>query len=111
ESLARYDLAMRGSNEGLWDWDARTDELHISSRFRELSGVEAFALRTTPSQWIGNLHPDDVEAYRREMRAHLRGETAFLVSEYRRSLSLGTGAWTELARRERPRLPHGRIAG
>jgi len=116
ESLARYDLAMRGSNEGLWDWDARTDELHISSRFRELSGVDAVALRTTPSQWLGNLHPDDVEAYRRVMRAHLRGETAFSGLRvprqgHRRSLSLGAGAWTELARRDRPRLPHGGIAG
>src|SRR5690606_31151703 len=40
ESLERYDLAMRGSNEGLWDWNARTNELHISPRFKELTGLE-----------------------------------------------------------------------
>jgi PAS domain S-box-containing protein len=107
ESLARYDLAMRGSNEGLWDWDARTDELHISPRFRELSGIEAVALRTTPSQWIGNLHPDDVEAYRREMRAHLRGETDFLVSEYRVRGTDGRYRWV-LARGQSLRDESGR---
>jgi PAS domain S-box-containing protein len=108
ESLARYDLAMRGSNEGLWDWDARTDELHISSRFRELSGIEAVALRTTPSRWIGNLHPDDVEAYRREMRAHLRGETDFLVSEYRVKGTDGRYRWV-LARGQSLRDESGRV--
>jgi PAS domain S-box-containing protein len=108
ESLARYDLAMRGSNEGLWDWDARTDELHISPRFRELSGIEAVALRTTPSQWFGNLHPDDVEAYRREMRAHMRGETAFLVSEYRVKGTDGRYRWV-LARGQSLRDESGRV--
>jgi PAS domain S-box-containing protein len=108
ESLARYDLAMRGSNEGLWDWDARTDELHISPRFRELSGIEAVALRTTPSQWFGNLHPDDVEAYRREMRAHLRGETDFLVSEYRVRGTDGRYRWV-LARGQSLRDETGRV--
>jgi PAS domain S-box-containing protein len=108
ESLARYDLAMRGSNEGLWDWDARTDELHISPRFRELSGIEAVALRTTPSQWFGNLHPDDVEAYRREMRAHMRGETDFLVSEYRVRGTDGRYRWV-LARGQSLRDESGRV--
>jgi PAS domain S-box-containing protein len=108
ESLARYDLAMRGSNEGLWDWDARTDELHISSRFRELSGVEAVALRTTPSQWLGNLHPDDVEGYYRDVRAHLRGETAFFVSEYRVKGTDGRYRWV-LARGQSLRDESGRV--
>ena len=83
ESLERFDLAMRGSNEGLWDWDARSDELLISPRFKELSGLETNALQISPSEWTGNMHPDDVEGYRRTLRSHLRGEIRLLVSEYR----------------------------
>jgi PAS domain S-box-containing protein len=108
EALERYDLAMRGSNEGLWDWNARTDELHISPRFRELSGLATDAARITPDQWLGNLHPDDVENYRRVFRAHLRGETAFLTSEYRVKGSDGLFRWV-LARGQSLRDGHGRV--
>jgi len=82
-SVERYGLAMQGSNEGLWDWDARADELHISPRFKELAGLTTDADTISSGAWLGNMHPDDVEVYRRDVRAHLRGETAFLISEYR----------------------------
>ena len=29
----RYSLATRGSNDGIWYWDLRTDALHVSGRF------------------------------------------------------------------------------
>src|SRR6185437_15719161 len=50
ESLERYDLAMRGANEGLWDWDARTNRLHISDRFRELSALDTEASAILPEE-------------------------------------------------------------
>lgn len=34
-SLERYDLAMQGSNEALWDWDAASGMIRVPSRFRE----------------------------------------------------------------------------
>ena len=83
ESLERYDLAMRGANEGLWDWDARTNLLHISERFKELSALDTAADTIAPAEWIGNMHPDDGETYRRVLRAHLKGETPLLLQEYR----------------------------
>ena len=64
ESVERYDLAMRGANEGLWDWDAQTDQLHISPRFKELSGLETEATSIRSDEWMANLHPDDAERYR-----------------------------------------------
>jgi hypothetical protein len=83
ESIERYDLAARGANEGIWDWDARTDELHISPRFKQLSGLTTEASVIRPDDWFDNMHPDDVEGYRRDVQSHLRGETEYLVSEYR----------------------------
>lgn len=36
----RYALATRGSNDGIWDWDLRTDVLHVSERFHEILGLD-----------------------------------------------------------------------
>jgi PAS domain S-box-containing protein len=93
ESLERYDLAMRGANEGLWDWDARTNLLHISARFKELSALDTEATAIYPEEWMGNMHPDDVETYRRVLRAHLRGETGLLLQEYRIKGKDGAYRW------------------
>jgi PAS domain S-box-containing protein len=93
QSVERYDLAMRGSNDGLWDWDPRTDELHISARFRELTGLETEADTIKPGEWLANLHPDDLEPYLAGLRAHLKGESEFLNVEFRLRGSDGAYRW------------------
>jgi PAS domain S-box-containing protein len=93
ESIKRYDLAMHGSNEGLWDWDQRVDELHISPRFRELTGLRTNAETIKPADWLANLHPDDLEPYVTRLRAHLKGESEFLNVEFRLRGSDGTYRW------------------
>jgi PAS domain S-box-containing protein len=93
ESVDRYDLAMRGSNDGLWDWDQRADELHISPRFSELTGLKTDAETIKPADWLANLHPDDLEPYLKQLRAHLKGKSEFLSIEFRLRDSDGVYRW------------------
>ena len=93
QSVERYDLAMRGSNEGLWDWDQKADVLHISPRFKELFGLETEAETIKPAEWIASLHPDDLEPYLAHLKAHLRGETDFLNVEFRLRGADGRYRW------------------
>jgi len=82
-SEERYALAMKGANEGLWDWNARTNEIYLSDRARELAGLEADGASITPAAWFARIHPEDAELYRRPLVAHLRGDTPFYTAEYR----------------------------
>ena len=93
QSVERYDLAMRGSNEGLWDWDQKADVLHISPRFKELFGLETEAETIKPAEWIASLHPDDLEPYLAHLKAHLRGATDFLNVEFRLRGADGRYRW------------------
>ena len=53
----RYCLAVRGSSEGIWDWDIPTGRLYCSPRLRELLGhAEAPA---TIEAWGESIHQDD----------------------------------------------------
>jgi PAS domain S-box-containing protein len=93
ESVERYDLAMRGSNEGLWDWDQRTDKLLVSPRFKELAGLATDADTIEPEAWLTNLHPDDLGPYERALRAHLTGQSDALNIEFRLRRADGNYRW------------------
>lgn len=93
ESEERYALAMEGANEGLWDWDARTNEMYASSRFKSLIGRLDIEGTMPPEEWVKLIHPDDIESYREKMRAHLRGESGFLATEFRVEVTEGAYRW------------------
>jgi PAS domain S-box-containing protein len=92
-SEERYQLAVDGSNEGLWDWDLRTDRLFLSPRAQQLilPGI-AEPLRER-REWVDQLeyHPDDLPLVRRAIGGHLRGESSHFEIEYR--VRHHSGAW------------------
>lgn len=83
ESEERYALAMKGSNEGLWDWDINRNEVYLSPRIREIANLEFMPPRIPAGRWLTFIHPDDVVHYRAAVRSHFRGQTDFLQCEYR----------------------------
>ena len=40
ERTRRLDLIIRGANDGVWEWDFQTDELHVSRRWLTMFGGE-----------------------------------------------------------------------
>ncbi len=92
-SEERYQLAVEGSNEGLWDWDLKRDELFLSPRAQRLVHGEVGEALRPRREWIADAryHPDDVPVVRRAITDHLRGHTPHFVVEYR--LQHHSGAW------------------
>ena len=84
DSEERYVLALRGANEGMWDWNLETDTMHVSERFKELLSFNFEGNEISPAAaWQRRLHPDDRRRFRGEMNAHLRGETEFYETDVR----------------------------
>ncbi len=93
ESEERYALALRGANDGIWDWDLRSGRFYCSPRGQELLG---YAPEDTPDaigEWIGRVHPDDRAALRAGLDAHVAGETAHFESEHRLRAPDGAYRW------------------
>lgn len=94
ESEERYQLAVDGANEGLWDWDLPSDQLFLSPRAQQvLSLGPGGEPRRARRDWIARAtyHPDDVPRTRAALSAHLRGETPNFDVEYR--LRHADGSW------------------
>lgn len=93
DSEERYALAMQGSNDGLWDWDLRTNDIHVSGRLKSLVGINVDEARVTPELWQSYIDPSDLERVLDSLRAHLRGETDFFNVEFRTRPEDGQYRW------------------
>ncbi|GAB6090253.1 PAS domain S-box protein [Spirochaeta dissipatitropha] len=70
-----FDLAMRGSSDGLWDWDIAADRVRFSSRFKSLLGYGDFELKENMQEWTSRIHPDHAENFRTSLRNYLLGKS------------------------------------
>jgi len=61
ESDERFQLAIRATSDGLWDWDFVTGNEWWSARYRQLIGYTEDDLPSTYESWASILHPDDRE--------------------------------------------------
>ena len=83
ESEERWQLALRGNNDGLWDWDARTNGVFYSARWKQIIGYGEDEIGCNNQEWEQRVHPDDFARVNRELQQHLDGVTAFYYTEYR----------------------------
>src|SRR6185503_7986423 len=82
-SAERLSLAADGANDGLWEWDLRSQEFYFSSRWKAMIGLPASAGVGRPQDWIDRVHPDDVVALKAALEAHLGGKTEQVHIEHR----------------------------
>ena len=74
----RYLLALRGSQDGLWEWDIASGAVHLSPRWKSMLGFEPQELVRGKDDWLAQLHPGDRPAFDAAMARHLSGaDTSF----------------------------------
>ena len=91
-SEERFDLAVTGSNDGLWDWNIITDEVYYSPRFKQLLGFRAQEMENTVDALMSRLHPQDHDATVEAFDAHLQRAVPFDV-EMRVQTKSGEYRW------------------
>ena len=93
ESEERYALAVRGANDGLWDWKTDDGETYLSPRWKEILGYQEDELPNALSSWLGRVHPDDLDRVKADLDRHLAGQTPQFESEHRVRHRSGTYRW------------------
>jgi diguanylate cyclase (GGDEF)-like protein/PAS domain S-box-containing protein len=83
ESEERYALAVRGANDGIWDWDLRGDNIYFSPRWKMIIGYEDDEIRNSVDEWFNRVDPFDLARLRMSILNHLEGNTLSLEEEYR----------------------------
>ena len=93
DSEERYALAMRGANDGLWDWNLLSNQVHWSSRWKAMLGYADDGIGDGPNEWLDRVHPDDLERVKNSLDAHLADRSAHYESEHRVLHRDGTYRW------------------
>ena len=94
ESEERYALALAGANDGLWDWDLRTDKMYYSGRWRAMLGLtEDDNILDTPEEWFGRVHPQDLKGLKEKLEKHLQDGSQHFECEYRVLHQGGSYRW------------------
>ncbi|MDS4031723.1 MAG: EAL domain-containing protein [Candidatus Contendobacter sp.] len=83
DSEMRYSLAVRGANDGLWDWDLRHRQLYLSARFKDMLGYAEHELSADPTEWLSRIHAEDRDRFNAALTAHLAGDAPYFECEHR----------------------------
>jgi len=97
QANARLDVAVRGSNVGIWEIDMpdgvyRNGSVHCLNVWEQL-GYDGAQSPTDHAAWRAHWHPDDEVGVERAVQAYLQGETKEFQTEYRVRHRDGSYRW------------------
>ena len=93
EMELRWEMAVHGANDGIWDWNGQTGKIYFSERWKAMLGYPPEEIGDEVSEWSSRVHPDDYADSIAEMQRHLRGETEFYAREQRVRCRDGSYKW------------------
>jgi PAS domain S-box-containing protein len=92
-SEERYALAVRGSNDGIWDLDLATGKAYHSPRWKAILGYEGDEISDNYNEWESRIHPDDLGRVLEAGKAYQEGRSPSFETEYRIRHKNGYWRW------------------
>jgi len=89
----RFELALRGGDLGLWDWDLNTGQVQYNDRWAEMLGYAPAELEGTVEDFTERAHPQDAERVFAMVERHANGEVPFIDIEIRMKAKDGSWRW------------------
>ncbi len=103
----RLELAQGAANDGLWDFDIESNEVHSSPRWKQMLGYPVDAELDSPD-WRSLVHPEDMSRVQSAIRDHVAGKSPIFESVHR--MKHRNGDWRWVVSRAKARVDeHGRL--
>lgn len=84
ESEERFNLAMEGTNDGLWDWDINSNAVYYSPRWKQMLGYSEEEITESRDEWACRVHPDDRPYVEQHVKDYLEG----IIDHYEQTLRM-----------------------
>ncbi|HEY9861758.1 MAG TPA: PAS domain-containing protein, partial [Candidatus Obscuribacterales bacterium] len=89
----RWQLVLKGNNDGIWDLDLITGEVFRSTRWKEMLGYEDHEIENNNDEWICRIHPDDFDRVMVTKQAYLERKIPHYAVEHRLRCKDGSYKW------------------
>ncbi len=89
----QFELAIRGSSDGIWVWNILTNELYLSPKLKEQLGYGENELPNTIKAYKKLIHPDVIKNFNKTIRHHVRNSSQLISVEYRILHKNGNYKW------------------
>ena len=83
DSRRRFDMAARGTNDGIWEWDLRRNTLFYSPRWKSMLGYDEEEIEDSLDEWLDRVHPEDRRPLQSALTSLVQGPNERLSAEYR----------------------------
>lgn len=93
DSEQRWQLAIKGTNDGIFDADLQTGQVFYSTRWKEMLGYSEDEINPTREEWFNRIHPEDLPRILEADKAHLDKKSSYFEQEYRLKCADGTYKW------------------
>jgi diguanylate cyclase (GGDEF)-like protein/PAS domain S-box-containing protein len=93
QSEQRLALVMRGTNDGIWDFDLETGDIYFSPRWKEMLGYRESEIAHRFNDWQDLIHPEDLGRVLDEWMDCMEGVTDSFSVEYRIRAKSGDYIW------------------
>ena len=93
ESEARWNFALEGSGDGVWDWNMQTNEVFYSSQWKAMLGYSQDEIGNGLNEWENRIHPEDRAKCYACLDSHFKGETEIYSTEHRLKCKDGAYKW------------------
>ena len=90
---ARWQFALEGAGDGVWDWNISSGHVYYSPRWKEMLGYSVQDIGDRLDERAWRIHPDDAEATENALLAHLNRQTPLYIAEYRMRDKAGNYIW------------------
>lgn len=93
QSEERWQLALRGTGDGIFDWNITTGEAFASARLLEMLGYTEQEVAYSYDTWRNLVHPEDIDPAIAALEAHLERRTPQYAAECRLRCKDGSYKW------------------
>lgn len=95
EQIERYNLAIEGTSDGIWDWNLEKGSMSLSPESMAILGLQGDGEFSNAQKWQDRIHPEDREQVNASLQAHLNSETEYFQTEHRLQHADGHYLWTQ----------------
>jgi len=89
----RFQLAIEGTRDGIWDWDPISNKVFFSLQWKQMLGYEDEEILGDFSEWEKRVHPDDLQNALHAIKKHLQGKTEVYENKHRMLCKDGSWKW------------------